>query len=83
MHPHVPTDCETLRDLRKQMRRHWAAVRQGERKGVDGVFFLKAQECREKSLVLAKTMRQHAGSCNTCHKGKALEEVHFYGVYPL
>ena len=83
MYPHVPTDCETLRDMRKQMRRHWAAVRQGERKGVDGVFFLKAQECREKSIKLAAQMVDHASTCNQCAKDAALEQVHFYGVYPL
>ena len=83
MYPPVPTNCETLRDLRHKMRKLWAAVRQGERNGVDGVFFLKAQECRTKSVTLATQMRDHASTCNQCAADGALEEVHFYGVYPL
>ena len=81
MFPEVRTNCDALRDLRKQMRKLWAAVRQGEKPG--SVFFDVAQERRNDAIILAAQMREHVRGCNVCCEEGALEEQHFYGVYPL
>ena len=83
MYPEIETKCATIRDLRHHMRKLWAAVRQGERGGVDAVFFQEAKMCRSKSVVLAKRMRVHAKGCSVCKNEHALDEEYFYGVYPL
>lgn len=79
IHPELKTNCAKLKQGQLLMQRYWATVKELTGGKWDHI----AVSGREKSIILAKRMVEHAKKCPVCNKDRALADEDFYGVYPM
>lgn len=69
--------CPKLRQGQRLMQRYQYVFQKGNGTAYQEI----ADRCKERSVILAKRMVEHATNCAICTRESVIEEELFYGVY--